>query len=211
MDSRSVPAEGADWTAGRGAGGGFNSPACMFMSNVLSPMGGIDHRCHIWQWLTAPVIAMLALGEEQTTMVGPWKHGSISQSPTSPARDITSRYTMCSRGRPELPRVWWAAWLMDVISVIYGVMVSWKRKREKRKHLLWFPAVVQAQTSRNWWSPFSPTLFSSLSDARVHLSAWRTASRLARNVKNKRTRDRDGNKRRGDADNWCCSEQQHGH
>lgn len=70
MDSHWVPAEEADWTAGQGAGGGFNSPACMFMSNVLSPMGWIDHRCHIWQWLTAPVIAMLALGDEQTTTVG---------------------------------------------------------------------------------------------------------------------------------------------
>lgn len=59
MDSHSVPAEDADWTA---AVGGFNSPACMFMSNVLSPTGWIDHRCHIWQWLTAPLIAMLALG-----------------------------------------------------------------------------------------------------------------------------------------------------
>ena len=95
MDSLLNPSGGSWMNSRPGSRGwwwGFNSPACMFMSNVLSPTGGIDHRCHIWQWLTAPVIAMFALGEERTTTVGPcvWRRAGVSQSHTSPALVITS-------------------------------------------------------------------------------------------------------------------------
>lgn len=118
MDSHSVPAEDADWTA---AVGGFNSPACMFMSNVLSPTGWIDHRCHIWQWLTAPLIAMLALGGRgKKTMVGPC--GRNVQAFTY--KSSSGYYIMVQNDHclPQCLRViligsWWCD----------GMMVPWKK------------------------------------------------------------------------------------
>lgn len=46
-------------------------PSHLFLSNVLSPMSWTDGRRHVWQWLTEPVIAVFALGDEQTAVVGP--------------------------------------------------------------------------------------------------------------------------------------------
>lgn len=70
QQSRPVLLREAKWTAGVELGEGL-TPSYMSMSHVLSPMSWIDHWCHIWQWLTAPVIAVFALGEEQTTVARP--------------------------------------------------------------------------------------------------------------------------------------------
>lgn len=114
IDSSLIPQDGAELTAGRGAGGWFNSLTYMFMSNVLSPMSWIDHWCRIWQWLTVPVIAV-CFGKRANYRCGTVRleHAGIAQPPTNLALDITSRCTMVM--------VFLATWLMDGISSVCGI------------------------------------------------------------------------------------------